>query len=324
VFAWRVHEFGPYRDVLVEEDVDVPDPPRAGVLVDVAAVGLNFFDILAIAGQYQIKAPLPFTPGTEVVGRVAAVGPDSKLSVGQRVIASNLMGACAEKMVSPDFSCFPIPDTLPDRHAAAMLVVYQTAWFALTHRAALQPGEVLRVHGGAGAVGTAAIELGKVLGATVIATAGSPAKLDVCRRCGADHAIDHRTEDFVPAVKKLTGGKGANVIFDPVGGDVFDKSTKCIAWEGRLVVIGFTAGRIPEIAANRILLKNMAVVGLNWGGYQMQGPAKIVAAHQSLCDLHAQGKIEPVIWSEHRLRELPKALEAIEERRTCGKVVLEP
>lgn len=326
MFAWRVHEYGPFRDVLVAEDIDEPTPPSAGVVVDVDAIGLNFFDILSIAGLYQVKAPLPFVPGTEVVGRIRAVGPSSTFAVGDRVIAHNIVGACAEAMACPDQGCFRVPDSVDDADALALAIVYQTSYFALVHRAALREGEVLLVHGGAGAVGTAAIQLGKVLGATVIATAKGAAKLEVCRRCGADHVIDYGSEDFVAAVKKLTGGKGADVVFDPVGSDVFDASLKCLAWEGRLVVIGFAGGRIPEVKANRILLKNIAIVGLNWGGYQFQDPArhrsKILAAHEALLRLHAEGRIDPVVSGDFSLRELPDALAAIESRRSTGKVVL--
>jgi NADPH2:quinone reductase len=324
MFAWRVHEYGPFRDVLVAEDIDDPTPPAAGVVVDVDAVGLNFFDILSIAGLYQVKAPLPFVPATEVVGRVRAVGPSSTFGVGERVVAHNVVGACAEAMACPYNGCFRIPDRVDDADALALAIVYQTSYFALVHRAALREGEVLLVHGGAGAVGTAAIQLGKVLGATVIATASDPAKLDVCRRAGADHAIDYA--DFGATVQKLTRSKGADVVFDPIGGDVFDASLRCLAWEGRLVVIGFAGGRIPEVKANRILLKNIAVVGLNWGGYQFQDPArhrsKILAAHEALLDLHAEGRIDPVVSADWTLRELPEALAAIETRRSVGKVVL--
>ena len=326
MFAWRVHEYGPFRDVLVAEEIDAPSAPAAGVVVDVDAVGLNFFDILSIAGLYQVKAPLPFVPATEVVGRVREAGPQSTFAVGDRVVAHNVVGACAEAMACPDRGCLRVPDRVDDGDALALAIVYQTSYFALFHRAALREGEVLLVHGGAGAVGTAAIQLGKVLGATVIATAAGEAKLDACRRCGADHVIDYAKDDFVAAVHKITGSKGADVVFDSVGGDVFDASLKCLAWEGRLLVIGFAGGRIPEVKANRILLKNIAIIGLNWGGYQFQDPtrhrSKIVAAHEALLGLHAEGRIDPVIAADWTLRELPDALGAIEQRRSIGKVVL--
>jgi NADPH2:quinone reductase len=209
--------------------------------------------------------------------------------------------------------------------AAAFQMIFQTSYFALVHRAHLQKGEVLLVHGGAGGVGVAAIQLGKHLGARVIATAGTAEKLDVCRRAGADEAIDYVKQDFVEEVKRLTEGEGANVIYDPVGGDVFDKSTKCIAWEGRLVVIGFTSGRIPTIAANRILLKNIAVVGLQWGMYKLHNPALCAETQTVLEGLYRQGAIKPVLFpTRYRLDQVPEALATLESRRAYGKVLVVP
>jgi NADPH2:quinone reductase len=192
------------------------------------------------------------------------------------------------------------------------------------HRAALRAGETLLVHGGAGGVGIAAIQLGKALGAKVIATAGADDKLEICRAAGADHAINYKTADWVAEVKKATGGKGADVIYDPVGGDVFEQSLKCIAWEGRLLVIGFASGKIPELKMNRVLLKNIAVVGLFWGAYQMHDPGKVVAAHDALCELVAAGKCRPVVWKELPLAELPSALAALESRQSHGKIAIIP
>lgn len=322
MLAWRVTRHGPYRDVLTTETLPAPSAPKGGVVIEVRAAGLNFFDILSVAGQYQVKLPPPFTPGTEAAGTVVEAGEGSRFAVGDRVIGSNIMGAFAERMIVPDTGCFAIPEAMSDAEAAALLINYQTSLFALTHRAALARGETLLVHGGAGGVGVAAIQLGKALGATVIATAGSEVKRALCTQVGADHVIDYTHEDFVPAVKKLTGGRGADIIYDPVGGDVFDKSTKCIAWGGRLVVIGFASGRIPEIKANRILLKNMSVVGLNWGGYQLQDRSLITAAHERLCQMHAQGSIAPVVFGDFGLEDLPAAMDALAQRKSHGKVVL--
>ncbi|GAB4524149.1 MAG: NADPH:quinone oxidoreductase family protein [Haliangiales bacterium] len=320
--AWRVHSYGDYRQALTWEECDAPSPPDAGVVIDVAAAGVNFPDILAIAGQYQIKAPLPFVPGIEAVGRVAEAGPKSQFKAGERIIASNLCGAFGERMLAPDQGCFRVPDEMSDEHAAALLITYQTGYFGLVHRCQLGAGETLLVHGGAGGVGTAAIQLGKALGATVIATAGSAAKLDVCRQTGADHVINYRDQDFVAEVKKLTSGRGADVIYDPVGGDVFDHSTRCIAVGGRLLVIGFASGRIPEIRANRILLKNISIVGLNWGNYQFIDQPLIRATHDALCGLYAEGKIAPVVSRTYGLRDLPDALDAIRDRTSHGKLVV--
>lgn len=320
--AWRVHEYGPFSDVLKLEEVADPEPPDAGVVLEVAAAHVNFFDILAIAGNYQVKVPPPFVPGSEAAGTVIAAGSKSRFAVGDRLIGTNIAGAFAQKMIVPDGGCFRVPEGMDDAKAAAYLISYQTSYFALAYRASLQAGETVLVHGGAGGVGTAAIQIGKALGATVIATARSPDKLEVCRTAGAAHVIDHRNADFVTEVKKLTGGRGADIIYDPVGGDVFDKSTKCIAWEGRLVVIGFASGRIPQIQANRILLKNVSVVGLNWGGYQMRNPKKIATAHEALGAMFAKNEVDPVVYGDYGLDDLPNAMKAIENRQSHGNVVV--
>ncbi len=322
--AWRAHEFGPYRDVLRLDDIPRPDVPDTGAIIAVEAASLNFPDLLAIAGKYQVKAPLPFVPGMEAAGTIVAVGPKSRWKVGDKVIANNVWGAFAEEMAALDQGMFPIPPGLDMAQAASFVVVYQTSYFALVHRAALRPGETLLVHGGAGGVGISAIQLGRALGATVIATAGTDEKCNVCKDAGAHHVINYADDDFVTAVNKITGNKGADVIYDPVGGDVFDKSLKCIAWEGRLLVIGFASGRIPELKANRVLLKNCAVMGLYWGAYQLRDPDKVQAAHQALTAHVARGEATPVVWKRFPLAALPDALAAIESRASWGKVVIEP
>jgi NADPH:quinone reductase len=320
--AWRVHEFGHYRERLRWEACDVPEPSENGVVVAVRAAGLNFPDLLSIAGKYQVKAPLPFTPGLEAAGVVTAAGPRSRFRVGQRLIANNLWGAFAEQMAAPDASCFPIPDGMSDADAAALLVIYQTSYFALVHRTTVVPGEFLLVHGGAGGVGTSAIQIGKALGAVVIATAGSEEKLRICREAGADHVINHTEADFVEEVGKITRGHGADIVYDPVGGDTFDRSIKCLAFSGRLLVIGFTSGRIPEIKANRILLKNIGIIGVHWGAYQFHQPALIGETHEALCKLYAAGKIKPVLYRELPIGQLPDAMAALESRASYGKIVL--
>ncbi len=294
------------------------------MVVQVAAAALNFPDMLAIAGQYQVKPPLPFVPGMESAGEVIAAGPRSALRVGQRVIVSGHGGAFAERVAATDAGCYPVPDAMSDADAAALLVVYQTGWLSLVRRARLRAGETLLVHGGAGGVGTAAIQLGKALGARVIATASGAAKLDVCRSCGADDVFDYRERAIPEAVAELTGGRGADVIYDPIGGDVFDASTRCLAFEGRLLVIGFAGGRIPEIKANRILLKNIDVIGIFWGNYQLHDPAVARTAHAELCRLYEQAAIRPVIYREYPLAELPAALGALEGRESYGKIVVRP
>lgn len=304
------------------EECEDPRPPNDGVVIDVAAAGLNFPDLLLIAGKYQASPGLPFVPGMEASGTIVAVGPESKHRVGQRVIANGIWGAFAERMPAPDLYTFPIPDAMNDVDAAALHVIYQTSYMGLVYRCHLEPGETLLVHGGSGGVGTSAIQIGKALGARVIATASTQEKLDICKRAGADELINYKENDFVEVVKSLTDGEGADVIYDPVGGDVFDQSSRCIAFGGRLLVIGFASGRIPEIAANRILLKNIGVVGLHWGNYYAKAPELVSETHERLLELYEAGKISPLICSERPFSELPESLAQIAERRSWGKLVV--
>jgi NADPH:quinone reductase len=328
VRAWTVHEHGDYRERLRERlqlIADAPEPRRqtGEVLVRVRAVGLNFADLLSIQGRYQVKAPLPFTPGIEASGEVIEAEEGSPLARGDRVIVAMPWGAFAERVaVRPD-QCFPVPASMGFREAAALLLTYQTSHFALCRRAALNAGEFLLVHNGAGGVGSAAIQIGKALGATVAATAGGADKLEVCRKAGADHLIDYRKESFREVVLELTGGRGADVVYDSIGGDVFDDSTRCIAFEGRLLVIGFAGGRIPSITANRIMLKNISVVGLNWGAYRDSHSRVVREVHDEICDMRARGLIDPVIFRTYPFADLKSALEDLESRRSFGKLVIE-
>ena len=309
------------------EYLDVPDPePGPGeVLIETRAVGCNFPDILMIQGKYQVKPPHPFSPGHEIAGVVRAVGSGvTRVRPGQRVIANLEWGGYAERAVAAAERVHPIPDGMPFDQAAAFFVVYQTGYSALVRRAALQPGEWLLVHGAAGGVGLAAVQLGKALGARVIATAGTPDKLEVARQSGADILIDYRTEDWVERVKSVTRGEGADVIYDPVGGDVFDGSTKCLAFEGRLLTIGFAGGRIPTVAVNRLLLKNISVVGVHWGYYQRRGSPLVQEWTDALLKLYGEGWIRPVIYRAYPLPEAAAALRALASRESYGKVVLVP
>ncbi|MCA1807058.1 MAG: NADPH:quinone oxidoreductase family protein [Actinobacteria bacterium] len=322
--AWRVKDYGDFREQLTLEG-QLPEPLRGPgqALVRVHSVGLNFADLLSIQGRYQVKAPLPFTPGLEASGVVVEADDGGILREGSRVIVALPWGALAETVAADTEACFPVPQGMGHHEAAALLLTYQTSHFALVRRAALRPGEVLLVHNGAGGVGSAAIQLGKALGATVYATAGAPDKLEVCRRSGADHVIDYRSDDFVRAVLEGTGGRGADVIYDSIGGDVFDASTKCIAFEGRLLVIGFAGGRIPSIAANRILLKNISVIGLNWGAYRDRRSPLVREVHDELCAMHAAGSISPVIFDAYPFEDLPRAIEALGSRASFGKLVVD-
>ena len=328
--AWQVHELGEPLDVLrLESDVTVPEPGPGEIGIDVAACALNFPDALLCRGAYQERPPLPFTPGLEVSGTIRSLGPGAEargLRIGQRVAAQPTLasgrGGLAEVTVAPMANVHPVPDSLDDAAAAALIVIYQTGWSALTRRANLQPGETLLVHAGAGGVGSAAIQMGKALGATVIATAGGPAKVEVCRALGADVAIDYQSEDFVAVVNEVTGGRGADVIYDPVGGDIFDRSTKCIAWEGRILIIGFTGGRIAQSATNHVLVKNYSVVGVHWGNYRRYEPSAVDRWHDELMELHERGAIAPLVSEVVDFGAVPDRLIAITNRATTGKVVV--
>jgi NADPH2:quinone reductase len=309
------------------DDVPAPTPGSGEVLLDVAGVGLNFPDVLLCRGEYQIKPPLPFTPGAEISGTVTAVGPDvTSLAVGERVLAIPKMGAggLAERALAAEVTTHPIPDSLDWAAAAAIQITYQTGHVALHHRARLQAGETLLVHAGAGGVGSAAIQLGRAAGAHVIATAGGAEKANICRDLGADLAIDYTADDFVGAVKDATDGRGADVIYDPVGGDVFDRSRKCIAFEGRILVIGFTSGRIPEVPVNHILIKNYAVIGVHWGLYQVVQPDRVRATHDELMRLHASGEIAPLVSEVVGMADAADRVGRLAHRGTWGKVVVDP
>ncbi len=321
--AWRVHELGDPAAVLRLEEVEALLPGPGEVLVEVRATALNFFDILLCQGTYQEKPPLPFTPGAEVSGTVAAVGDGVDLAVGQRVIALPPLpqGGYAQQVVAPAANTFPVPDAMSFEEAAAFFVVYQTGYFALHRRARLVTGETVLVHAGAGGVGSAAIQLAGAAGAHVIATAGGAEKAEVCRHLGAEVAIDYGTEDFVEIVKRETKGRGADVIFDPVGGDIFDRSRRCIAFEGRLVVIGFAGGRVAEAPTNHVLVKNYSVVGLHWGLYNTLMPHLIVKAHGELMRLYEEGRVKPLIYRAVPFAEIPAALDLIASRATWGKLV---
>ncbi|MGH7822939.1 MAG: NADPH:quinone oxidoreductase family protein [Candidatus Binatia bacterium] len=312
------------KDLRVSE---VPEPSVGdGMLaVEVRAAGCNFFDILLVQGQYQMKPSFPFTPGAELAGVVRDVGPGVRgFGVGDRILASVPLGAFAEQAAVPARAAMRMPDGMTFEEGAAFPVVYPTSYAGLVFRARLEKGENLLVHAAAGGVGIAAVQIGKALGARVIATAGGADKLEVARRAGADEVIDYRGEDWVERVRALTGGRGADVIYDSVGGDVFDGSMKCIAWNGRLLVIGFAGGRIPEVKANRILLKNISVVGLHWGAHAMNEPERIPEAFAALFRLYDEGKVKPVIFRTYALDELAAALEALGGRKTYGKVIVTP
>jgi NADPH2:quinone reductase len=304
-----------------------PEPEvRAGTLkVEVRAAGCNFFDILMVQGRYQVKPPFPFTPGAEIAGVVCEVGEGVEgFAAGDRVFAAPNIGGFAEVALAPVAGAYRLPAGMSFAEGAALPIVYSTSYLGLVHRANLRPGEDLLVHAAAGGVGISALQIGRALGARIIATAGGPDKLAIARQNGADEVVDYREEDFAERVMALTDGKGADVIYDSVGGDVFDRSLKCIAWNGRLLVIGFASGRIPEVRVNRILLKNIAVTGLHWGAHLAKEPARIRESFDALSQLHAAGRIAPVIYKTYGLGELPVALQALASRKTYGKLIVEP
>jgi NADPH2:quinone reductase len=321
--ALRVHELGEPEQVLQLEEVEPPEPRPGEVRLRVHAAALNFPDVLMCRGEYQVKPAMPFTPGAEVAGVVDALGEGvTEFAVGQRVLAIPTQGGFAEyTTAAARGGVFPIPDVMPFDAASALHVVYQTGHPALHRRAAIQPGETLLVHAGAGGVGSAAIQLGRAAGARVIATAGGPDKVAVCKELGAELAIDYRERDFVDDVKAFTDGHGADVIYDPVGGDTYDRSTKCIAFEGRILIIGFTSGRIAEAKTNHVLIKNYSVVGVHWGYYNVMNPALVRATHDELMRLYERGDIDPLISERVALADVPAALARLSSRGTYGKIV---
>jgi NADPH2:quinone reductase len=306
---------------------DVPEPAVApGTLgLDVRAAGCNFFDILLVRGQYQTKPDFPFVPGGELAGVVREIGAGVEgFAVGDRVLAAVPLGGYAERAVVPASGAWHMPAGMSFEEGAAFPIVYPTSYAGLVYRTGLRPGETFLVHAAAGGVGLAAVQIGKALGAYVIATAGGSEKLEVASRAGADVTIDYQREDFVVPVQEATGGRGADVVYDSVGGDVFDRSLKCLAWSGRLLVVGFAGGRIPEVRANRVLLKNVSIVGLHWGAYARHEPERVPETFDALFRLYAEHRIAPVVFRTYALADVPAALAALGGRQTYGKVVVTP
>jgi len=314
-------EFGP-PESLVVEDVASTEPGPGQIRIAVHAAGLNFPDTLMVAGTYQFKPPFPFSPGMECAGVVDALGPGASLSIGDRVLAMPGTGGFAEEVVVHEVQTQRIPDTMSFVEAAGFPVTYGTTLHALRDRGRLRAGETLLVFGAAGGVGLNAVELGKILGANVIACAGSDAKLEIARKYGADHTINYSTESIKDRVKEITGGAGADVIFDPVGGDAFDQALRCIAWDGRLLVIGFAGGTIPSAPANLILLKNCSVVGVFWGAWAQREPAGNRANFEEMLGWFEEGKIRPHVSATFPLERVPEAMAALLSRSTTGKVVI--
>jgi len=325
--AWQVAELGEPKDVLRQVEVPDPTPGKGQVLVRVRAVPANFPDVLMCRGLYQVKPELPFTPGIELCGEVAALGEGvTGLAVGDRVIGAPTLpyGGFAELALMEAAMAFPAPEALDDAEAASLFIGYQTGWFALHRRTRLQPGETLLVHAAAGGVGSAAVHLGKAAGAKVIGVVGGPAKAEVARALGADVVIDRHREDFVAVVKEHTGGRGADVVYDPVGGETYERSTKCIAFEGRILVIGFAGGTIQQAALNHALIKNYAIIGLHWGLYNVMDPALVRHCHDELTSLATQGLIRPLVSERLGLDDIASGVQRLADGETVGRVVFVP
>lgn len=309
------------------EYADVPDPmPAAGeVVVAIKSAALNFFDTLIIAGKYQIKPPFPFAPASEFAGIVEAVGTDVKdFAPGDRVLGFAGFGAACEKIAVPRHRVVKIPATLDFDRAAGLTVIYGTTLHALKDRAKLKAGETLAVLGASGGTGLAAIELGKLMGARVIACASSDEKLAFCKERGADDVVNYASEDIKEGLRRVTGGKGVDVIYDPVGGKYAEPALRSIAWGGRFLVIGFAAGDIPKIPLNLALLKGCDIVGVFWGAFTERDPKGNAANMAELVRYAAEGKISAHVHGVYPLAETPAALKAIADRTVMGKVILHP
>ncbi|MAQ13463.1 MAG: zinc-binding dehydrogenase [Sandaracinus sp.] len=324
VYRMQVSELGGPA-ALEARPFEPGEPGPHEVRLRTEAIGCNFFDLLITRGKYQLKPELPFAPGGEAAGVVEAVGAEVEhVAVGDRALALVPFGAYATHLVAPAERVFRLPAETPFEVAAAMGVVYQTSYVGLVTRGRLRAGETVLVHAAAGGVGLAAVQIAKALGATVIGTAGSEPKLQLVRDEGADHAFSYRDDSWMPKVRELTGGRGVDVVYDPVGGDAFDLSTKILAWEARLLVVGFASGRIPEMAANRIMLKNVDIVGVHWGPYFEHRPQVCRDAQDALNELWRAGAVRPLVSETHPLRDAPAALARLQARQTIGKLVLTP
>jgi NADPH:quinone reductase len=308
---------------LVLEEASSPPLRDGGVRIAIHAAGVNFADTLLIAGQYQDRPPLPFIPGMEVSGVVTEVAAGvTHVKPGDRVLASVGRGGYAEEIVAEADIVHRIPDAMDFVTAAAFPVAYSTSHGAYAWRGRLKPGEWVLVLGASGGVGLTAVEIAKAMGATVIAAAGGAEKLAVAARAGADHLVDYTREDLRERVKAITGGRGVDVVYDPVGGDAFDQSLRCIAWEGRVIIIGFAAGRIPQIPANLVLVKNIDIIGFFWGSYRRYKPHLMAQSYQQLFAWFAAGKLKPHVSHRLPLAQAGEALALLRARQSTGKVVL--
>lgn len=324
--AWQLHQPGDPWDQLRLDDVEPPEPGPGLVRVKVEACDLNFADILQCQGSYQVRIPTPFVPGMNAAGSVVAVGEGVEMDIGDRIVGFTVdgHGGFAEEAIMQPDGATRIPDGVNGVTAVGTHVTYGTSWFALHLRGNLQPGETVLVLAAAGGVGSSAVQLAKAHGCYVIAAAGGPDKVEVCRRLGADVAIDYTNGDLYAEVMAATADRGVDVVYDPVGGDYFDIARRLVAWEGRLLVVGFASGRIPEAPANHVLVKNYSVVGVHMGGYRQHDPTPFEQCYNELYDLLLAGKIDPLVSETFGFDDLPRALKDLYDRKTTGRVVFDP
>jgi NADPH2:quinone reductase len=310
-------------DALTWKELPTPQPKAGEVLIAIKAASLNFPDLLIVQNKYQMKPPLPFVPGSEYAGVIEAVGEGVKhLKVGQNVACLNGTGGFGTHTIAPAAMCMPLPDGFPHVDAAAFIMIYATSHHALVDRAQLKAGETVLVLGAAGGVGTAAIQIAKLMGARVIAAASTDEKCALCRSIGADATINYSQGNFRDAIKEATGGKGPDVIYDPVGGDLAEPAFRSIAWRGRYLVVGFASGPIPSLPLNLTLLKGASLVGVFWGGFAKQEPKASAAALAELAQWYAQGKIKPMLDRTLPMSELKAAYARMGSRGVKGKLVL--
>ena len=321
--AWKVTGVGSPERVMEMGEYVIPQPGPGEVQVQVVAAGMGLPDVLMCRGEYVFSPALPFTPGQEVAGVISAVGEGASAAIGQRVMGVtafyNGNGSYAQYCLAPEFALYPIPEGMSDIEAAAFGIPYHTAWIGLVLRAAMQPGETLLVHGGAGGTGSAAIQLGKALGARVIATASSNEKLDYCRALGADHCINYSEQDFVATVLEVTDGRGADVVYDPVGGEIFERSVACTASNGRLLAIGFASGRWGMADTHELVMRNCSVLGVFVGAY---GHDAMLQVHEALTDLYQAKKIAVQVAAQIPFEQVSQYLGRLERREVQGKVVV--
>ena len=324
--AWRLTELGDPWDVLSLQEVESPTPGVGEARVQVSASDLNFADILQCQGQYQVRLDPPFTPGMSVAGTVVEAGSECGLEVGDRVLGMTASGwgGYAEEALVRGHEMRIIPDSVSLPAAAAMNVIYGTGWTALHRRGQMQPGETVLVLAAAGGGGSAAVQMAKAHGCVVIAAAGGQDKVDVCKSLGADVVVDYNSEDLYDKVMEATSGRGCDLIYDPVGGEYFDIARRLVAWEGRLLVVGFASGDIPVAPANHVLVKNYSVVGVHMGGYKGRMDEVLDGCYEELWELVGSGALDPLVSKELTLDNLMEGLVDLSSRKTTGRVMLRP